>query len=143
MERIIRKTYNNKLIGFIRIMLGIIFMMTGFMKLFLTDYGSAWAIQLVEAKIPLYNFTYFFIPILESILGLYLLIGYYTRIGALITVPIMLVAIYVHLTVENPGAFPSQPQAPYMPIVILFLSYLIIKKGGGAWSLDLMKYSKS
>lgn len=142
MERIIRKTNNNRIIGIIRIMLGIIFIMTGFMKLILSDYGNAWSIQLVEAGIPLYHFTYYFIPILESVLGFYLLLGFYTRIGALITFPIMLVAIYVHLSVTNPGAFPSQPQAPYKPIMILLLSYLVLKKGGGAWSMDYLKYPK-
>lgn len=142
MEKTIRKTSNNKLIGLVRILLGIIFFMTGFMKLFLIDYRNAWSIQIVEARIPLYSFTYYFIPILESVLGFYLIIGYYTRIGILITFPIMLVAIYVHLSVTNPGAFPSQPQAPYIPIMIIFLSYLTLKKGGGAWSLDHLKYSK-
>ena len=142
MERIIRKTSNNAMIGTIRVMLGIIFIMTGFMKLFMEDYGTAWSIQLIEARIPLYDFTYYFIPILESVLGIYLLIGYYARIASLITFPIMLVAIYVHLSVTNPGAFPSQPQAPYMPIIILFLSYLILKKGAGKWSLDYIKHSK-
>lgn len=140
MEKIIRKTSDNKLIGSVRVMLGIIFIMTGLMKLFLEDYGNAWSIQLVEAKIPFYSFTYYFIPILETILGFYLLIGYYARIGALITLPIMLTAIFVHLSVTNPGAFPSQPQAPFMPLMILFFSYLVFKKGGGAWSLDLLKF---
>lgn len=142
MEKIIRKTSNNKLIGLVRIMLAIIFIMTGLMKLFLDDYGHAWSIQLVEAKIPLYGFTYYFIPALECVVGFYLLIGYYARISALITIPIMLTAIFVHLSVTNPGAFPSQPQAPYMPVIVLFLSYLVLKKGAGSWSLDILKFIK-
>ncbi len=143
MKRIIRITKHNKMIGIIRIMLGIIFIMTGVMKLFMEDYGEAWSIQLVEANIPLYSFTYYFVPLLELVLGYYLLIGYYTRISALIVLPIMFVAIYVHLTVTNPGAFPSQPQAPIMPLMIIVLAYLILKKGGGAWSFDYYNQSKS
>jgi len=133
----IRQTFPNKLTGSIRIMLGIIFIMTGTMKLFLADYGAAWSIQLIEAEIPLYTFNYWFVPIFEVILGIVLILGYYSRIGALMILPIMLVAIYVHLTVSNPGAFPSQPQEPYMPIAIIIMAVIIIWKGGGNWSMDL------
>lgn len=133
----IRNTSPNKLTGVIRIILGIIFLMTGIMKLFMAEYSEAWSIQLIEAEIPLYEFNSLFVPILESLLGLFLLVGYYTRIVAVIVLPIMVVAIYVHLTVTNPGAFPSQPQEPYMPIVVILMALLIILKGGGAWSKDL------
>lgn len=136
-----RKTSANNLVGVIRVMLGIIFMMTGLMKLGLPDYGEAWSIQLTEAQIPFYSFTYYFVPILEVVLGVFLLIGYYSRISALVVFPIMLVAIYVHLTVFNPGAFPSQPQEPFMPIMVILLAMLIFIKGGGNWSLDLKSES--
>ena len=133
----VRQTSPNKLIGIIRIMLGIIFIMTGTMKLFLADYGAAWSIQLIEAEIPLYTLNYWFVPVFEIFLGIILLLGYYSRIGALMILPIMLVAIYVHLTVSNPGAFPSQPQEPYMPIAIIIMAFIVLKKGGGNWSMDL------
>ena len=133
----LRQTSPNKLVGIIRIMLGIIFIMTGTMKLFLADYGAAWSIQLIEAEIPLYTFNYWFVPIFEVILGIVLILGYYSRIGALMVLPVMLVAIYVHLTVSNPGAFPSQPQEPYMPIAIIIMALIVMKKGGGNWSMDL------
>lgn len=132
-----RQTSPNKLVGIVRILLGIIFVMTGLMKLFMADYAEAWSIQLTEAEIPLYTFNYWFVPVLETILGLFLLLGYRSRISALIVLPIMLVAIYVHLTVTDPGAFPSQPQEPYMPFVIILMALLIIIKGAGSWSLDL------
>ncbi len=131
-----RETTSNKFIGAVRIMLGIMFIMPGMMKLILPDYGAAWSIQLVEANIPLYTFTYWFVPFFEVILGVILFLGYYSRIGALLTLPIMLVAIYVHLTVTNPGAFPSQPQEPYMPIAVIMMALVIIIKGSGAWSMD-------
>lgn len=138
-----KQTSANKLIGIIRIMLGIIFMMTGLMKLTLPDYGEAWSIQLVEAQIPFYTFTYYFVPIFEVILGIFLLIGYYSRIAALMIFPVMLVAVYVHLTVTNPGAFPSQPQEPYMPIAVMMMAFVILTKGGGKWSMDLNSYTKN
>ncbi len=133
----LRQTFPNKFIGIIRIFLGVIFIMTGSMKLFLADYGTAWSIQLIEAEIPFYAFNYWFVPVFEVILGIVLFLGYYSRIGALMVLPIMLVAIYVHLTVSNPGAFPSQPQEPYMPIAIIILAFFVMKKGGGNWSMDM------
>ena len=136
----LRQTFPNKLIGFIRIMLGIIFIMTGVMKLTMADYGAAWSIQLIEAQIPLYTFNYWFVPVLELILGLFLLVGRHSRISAFLVLPIMLVAVYVHLTVTNPGAFPSQPQEPYMPIAVIMMALVIIIKGSGNWSLDLKSY---
>lgn len=137
----LRQTFPNKFVGITRIMLGIIFLMTGLMKLTLADYGAAWSIQLIEAKIPLYTFNYWFVPIFETIIGAFLLLGYYTRIGTLLVLPIMFVAIYVHLTVTNPEAFPSQPQEPYMPIAVVMMAIVVIIKGGGNWSIDL-KYQK-
>lgn len=136
-------TKENHIVGSIRIMLGLIFIMTGLMKLLLSDYGNAWAIQLTEAKIPFFEFTYYFVPSLEVVLGVYLIIGLFTRISTFLIFPIMLVAIYVHLTVSNPGAFPSQPQEPYMPIMVIILSYIVFKNGGGSWSKDLLMYEKS
>jgi putative oxidoreductase len=136
----LRQTFPNKLIGIIRIMLGIIFIMTGIMKLTMADYGAAWSIQLIEAQIPLYTFNYWFVPIFELILGLFLLVGYHTRFSAVLVLPVMLVAIYVHLTVTNPGAFPSQPQEPYMPLAVIMMALVIFIKGSGNWSLDLKSY---
>jgi putative oxidoreductase len=138
----IRNTTPNKFVGFIRIMLGIIFMMTGVMKLTMADYGAAWSIQLIEAEIPLYTFNYWFVPVFEIVLGLFLLIGYYVKVGALLVLPLMLVAIYVHLTVTNPGAFPAQPQEPYMPIIVILMALLIMLKGAGSWSSDLKSVNK-
>lgn len=126
----------SKLIGIIRIILGVIFMMTGLMKLIMPDYGEAWSIQLIEAKIPFYDFTYYFVPIFELILGMIVFIGYRTRMAALMIFPIMIVAAYVHLTVTDPGAFPSQPQAPYMPVAVMLMASILISKGSGEWSMD-------
>ena len=132
----LRQTSPNYWVSIIRIMLGIIFIMTGVMKLTMADYAAAWSIQLIEAEIPFYAFNFWFLPVFEIVLGVILLLGYYSRIGALMVLPMMLVAIYVHLTVTNPGAFPSQPQEPYIPIAVILMAIIIIKKGGGNWSMD-------
>lgn len=135
-----KQSLSSTIIGILRIMLGVIFMMTGLMKLTMPDYGEAWSIQLVEAQIPFYGFTYYFVPIFEVVLGMILFIGYRTRIAALMIFPIMLVAVYVHLTVTNPGAFPSQPQAPYMPVAVMMMAFVIVIKGSGKWSMDFYSY---
>ena len=133
----LRQTFPNKLAGALRIMLGIIFVMTGTMKLTLADFGAAWSIQLIEAEIPCYTLNYWSVPVFEILLGIALLSGYYSRIGALMVLPLMSVAIYVHLTVSNPAAFPAQPQEPYIPIAVILMALIVLKKGGGNWSLDL------
>jgi len=139
----IRSTTPNKFVGIVRILLGIMFLMTGIMKLTMPEYGEAWSIQLIEANIPMYAFNYWFVPVFEVILGLFLLTGHYTKIAALLVLPVMLVAVYVHLTVTNPGAFPSQPQEPYMPIVVIMMALLVLVKGGGSWSMDIKHASKA
>jgi uncharacterized membrane protein YphA (DoxX/SURF4 family) len=133
----LKQTLPNKFVGAIRIMLGVIFIMTGTMKLTLADFSDAWSIQLIEADIPFYALNYRFVPVFEIFLGIILLLGYYSRIGAVMVLPVMLVAIYVHLTVINPAAFPAQPQEPYIPIAIILMALIVIKKGGASWSLDL------
>lgn len=133
----LKPTLPNKFVGAIRIMLGVIFIMTGTMKLTLADFSDAWSIQLIEADIPFYALNYRFVPVFEIFLGIILLLGYYSRIGAVMVLPVMLVAIYVHLTVINPAAFPAQPQEPYIPIAIILMALIVIKKGGASWSLDL------
>ena len=133
-----RNTSKNNFVGIIRILLGFIFLMTGIMKLTMAEYGEAWSIQLTEANIPFYTFNYWFVPIFEVLLGIFLLIGQYAKIAALLVLPVMLVAIYVHLTVRHPGAFPAQPQEPYMPIMVIIMALIILIKGGGSWSRDLI-----
>jgi len=132
----LRATKPNRTIGFIRVMLGVVFIMTGVMKLTLPKFGAAWSVQLIEAGIPFYSFNYWFVPVFETLLGSVLLVGFYTRIGAFMILPVMLVATYVHVTVTNPAAFPAQPQDPYIPIVIIIMALVVIIKGGGSWSLD-------
>jgi len=133
----IRQTSPNKWVGAIRTMLGIIFLMTGIMKLTFAEFGSAWSIQLIEAEIPFYTINYWLVPVFEIILGTILITGFYSRIGAVMIIPIMLVAIYVHITVSNPAAFPAQPQEPFIPIAVIIMAVIVLIKGGGNWSLDL------
>lgn len=133
----LRKTTPGTFTAINRLMLGVMFMMTGFMKLALPAYGHAWSIQLHEAAFPFYDLVYTGVPLLELLIGVLLVLGFYARIGALVVIPVMLVAIYVHLTVTDPGAFPSQPQAPIVPVMALLMALVVLVRGSGSWSMDL------
>lgn len=107
----------------IRLLLAVIFLMTGIMKLALPQFGDAFMIQLTAAHIPFVQLNFYLVPLLEIGIGLALLFQFKTRYALLMIVPLMLVAIYVHLVVKNPLAFPAQPQFPYMPLMILVLTF--------------------
>ena len=76
------------------------------------------------------------VPFIEIGIGMALVVGYFSRVAGAIVIPIMLVASYVHVVVDNPDAFPLQPSEPIIPLVILPLAALIVWRGAGAWSLD-------
>ena len=63
----LRQTSPNKWVDIIRTMLGLIFLMTGIMKLTFAEFGSAWSIQLIEAEIPFYTINYWLVPVFEII----------------------------------------------------------------------------
>ena len=139
----LRRTTGSAAVGAIRILLGILFLMTGIMKLAVPRLGEAFAGQLASAQIPFRSFNEWFVPIMEILTGLMLLLGIHTRVAALATVPMMLVATYVHLFVHDPRLFPLQPGPPVIPLAVLALSAAVIWKGGGKWSIDLAKEAKS
>lgn len=134
---IIRATTDNKLLGVIRVFLGVVFFSTGVMKFIVPALAEAWSQQLIQAQIPLYDVNIILVPILEIVLGLVLLIGLYTRIGAFMVICIMSVAFYVHTVVANPELFPLQPKEPVIPVFMMILALIMVIRGAGSWSLDL------
>jgi uncharacterized membrane protein YphA (DoxX/SURF4 family) len=113
---------------YIRLFLALIFLMTGIMKLAMPQFGEAFMIQLTEAQIPFANINFYLVPTIEVFIGLALLFNFKTNWALLLIIPIMLVAIFVHIVVENPLAFPAQPQLPIMPVMILVLTFLYLFK---------------
>jgi len=138
----LRKTNENKFIGVIRIILGIIFFMTGVMKLFISIFTEAWMGQLVYAGIPFITFNFWFVPIMETVLGILLLKGSYSRVASVLIIPIMLIAFYVHIAVDNSALFPLQPALPIVPVIVILMAVVIINSGGGSWSKDLINTTK-
>ena len=133
----VRTTRDDRIAAGVRIGLGVLFVMTGVMKLAVPSLGAAFAGQLAAANIPLQDLNRWVVPFMEIGVGGALLIGYYTRIATLLVVSIMIVATYTHLAVNDPSLFPLQPEEPVIPVVVLVLSVYILVRGGGSGSSDL------
>ena len=133
----IRSTRNDRVAAGIRIGLGILFMMTGVMKVVVPSLGEAFAGQLAGANIPLQDLNRWAVPFIEMAIGCALLIGFYTRLATLVVFSIMIVGTYVHLVVDDPSLFPLQPEQPIIPAVVMVLSVYVLLRGGGSGSSDL------
>lgn len=133
----VRKTTDDKVAGSIRLFLGVMFLMTGAMKLFVPALAEAWSGQLIAAELPFYELTRRAVPILEIALGAVLAVGVFVRPAVLMVTGIMGVATYVHVVVNDPVLFPLQPSEPIIPLVVVALSAYIFWKGSGSWSRDL------
>jgi putative oxidoreductase len=132
----LRKTSNDQSAGVVRIALGILFLMTGAMKLLVPVLAEAWSGQLLAAKLPFYEINRWMVPFLEMALGALLLVGAYARPAAAMVIGIMAVATYVHFAVDDPSLFPLQPSEPIIPLVVIVLAVYIMWRGAGAWSSD-------
>ena len=133
----ILRTSDNKLVGSIRILLAVMFLMSGSMKLLIPMLAQAWSGQLLAANIPLYTVSLWTVPFLEIALGIVLAVGAFVRPAAVMMIGIMVVATYVHQVVDDPSLFPLQPSEPIIPLIVIVMSLYILWQGAGAWSLDL------
>ncbi len=133
----IRQTSNNKLAGGIRLLLAILFLMTGAMKLLVPTLADAWSGQLLAANLPSYSITRWAVPFLEMLLGVVLATGGFVRPAVVVAMGIMVVATYVHVVVDDPSLFPLQPSEPIIPLIVIVLSLYLLWKGAGSWSRDV------
>jgi len=132
----LRRTGDDSLAGAVRMALGVLFLMTGVMKLAVPMLGEAFHGQLAAAGIPAIGLMKWFVPLVEIGAGLALLIGAFTRIVALVIIGIMAVAAYVHLVVEDPGLFPLAPNEPVVPVAVMAMAAYLVWRGGGSGSVD-------
>ena len=130
-------TTDDKLAGGIRLMLALIFLMTGPMKLMVPQLAEAWSGQLIAAELPFYELSRWTVPFLELFLGVVLAIGIFVRPAASAVIGIMVVATYVHVVVDDPSLFPLQPSEPIIPVMVMLGSAFLLWRGGGSWSRDL------
>jgi len=133
----IQATTDDKPAGGIRLMLALIFLMTGPMKLLVPQLAEAWSGQLLAAELPFYELSRWTVPFLELLLGVILALGILTRPAAIMVIGIMFVATYVHVVVDDPALFPLQPDEPVIPVMVILASVYLLWRGGGSWSKDL------
>ena len=133
----IQMTTDDKAAGVIRLMLALIFLMTGPMKLLVPQLAEAWSGQLIAAQLPFYELSRWTVPFLELLLGVVLAIGILVRPAATAVIGIMVVATYVHVVVDDPSLFPLQPSEPIIPVMVMLGSAYLLWRGGGSWSRDL------
>ena len=137
MLQAIRKTDNDRVAAGIRKVVGVLFVMTGVMKLVIPALGAAFAGQLEASNIPFQDLNRWVVPFVEVGVGGALLVGFYTRIATLLVFSIMIAATYVHLVVDDPSLFPLQPSEPIIPVVVMVVSVYLLFRGGGSGSFDL------
>lgn len=135
--RRLRGTSDNKLAGTFRLLLAVLFLMTGVMKLVVPMLGEAWSEQLLAAGLPFYTISRWTVPFLEIFLGVALAVGVFVRPAVVAVMGIMVVATYVHVVVDDPSLFPLQPSEPIIPLIVIALAAYLLWRGGGAWSWDL------
>ena len=136
----LRNTTDNKFGGVLRILLGFIFFMAGILKVAVPSLGQAFAGQVAAANIPVQSVVIFTFPVVEAIIGIFLLVGFHSRLSAAAAAASMLVATYVHIAVEDPSLFPLQPVEPIGPLVLLAMALYVFWRGAGSWSIDLRAF---
>ena len=128
----IRSTRDDRVTAGVRIGVGVLFVMTGVMKIAVPTLGVAFAGQLEAANIPLQDLNRWVVPFMEVGVGVALLAGFYSRVATLLVFGIMIVATYTHLAVNDPSLFPLQPEEPIIPAVVMILSAYLLLRGGGS-----------
>ena len=133
----IRRMRPDRVAAAARILLGLLFVMTGMMKIFVPALTDAFVGQLAAADIPFQELNRWLVPFVEVVVGGSLLFGFHARLSAAVVLVLMTVATYVHVVIEDPALFPLQPTAPIMPLVVIVLALLVLVRGGGTGSRDL------
>jgi uncharacterized membrane protein YphA (DoxX/SURF4 family) len=133
----IQETTDNKLAGSLRLLLAVLFVMTGTMKLVVPVLSEAWSGQLLAAGLPFYELSRWGVPFLEILIGVVLGVGFFVRPAAVVVIGIMVVAVYVHVVVDDPSLFPLQPSEPIIPLAVIAMCLYLLWRGGGSWSKDL------
>ena len=76
-----------------RIGIGIFFILSGFFKLFDADQHEKLLKTMISANIPFPEFNSYFVPLIELLGGVFILIGLLTSLSALVLLVIMVTAI--------------------------------------------------
>jgi len=134
----LRRAPAGKSAAVVRILLGLLFLMTGVMKFAVPELRAAFSGQLTAAGIPFHSLNMWLVPAAEIGIGVLFLLGFRSRLAGPPAIGLMAVATYVHLVVDDLALFPLQPEAPVIPIAVIALSLYLAWSGSGRWSLDLL-----
>ena len=133
----IQTTSDDKLAGSVRLILAVLFVMTGTMKLVVPILAEAWSGQLLASGLPFYELSRWSVPLVEILVGVVLGVGLFARLAATVIIGIMAVATYVHVVVDDLSLFPLQPSEPIIPLAVMAMCLYLLWRGGGSWSKDL------
>ncbi|MEC5216755.1 putative oxidoreductase [Actimicrobium sp. GrIS 1.19] len=117
-----------------RILLAVIFVVSGFGKLMAIDGTVAY---MTSGGVPMANLLVYAVILVELVGGLLIMVGYQTRVVALI---VFLFLIPVTLLFHNPSANPAQAQMQTIQLLknlaIMGGMLNLMAFGAGGWSLD-------
>jgi uncharacterized membrane protein YphA (DoxX/SURF4 family) len=99
---------------------------------------------LIASEIPMIELNMIAAPAAEALGGLLLLLGLFSRVGGLLGIATMAVAIYTTIDLSGmavaglPGGLTEIPKVPPLPlpVMITVASLVVVVLGGGGWSLD-------
>jgi len=123
-----KKTAEGKLTRGVRLLLALMFVMTGAMKLFVPSLRDAFAGQLEAANLPLLSLARSVVPYAEVVLGVVLALGVVTRLAAAGIILLMAGATYVHVVVHDPSLFPLQPSLPIIPVAVIAMCLYLLRR---------------
>ena len=103
---------------------------------------AAFQEQLKVTGVPFRSYFSLWFPVLEIIIGYFLLIGKYTRFWSFVAIAVSSFGVFIHLQIDDPSLFPFQPLMPIVPVTLMALSAILLVKGAGTWSKDLDIFEK-
>jgi uncharacterized membrane protein YphA (DoxX/SURF4 family) len=143
----ITKTTDNKLLIVPRILAGLPMLGFGVMHFVKPDHFRE---IMIASGIPIVELNLYAAPAALVIGGVLLLLGLFSRVGGLLGIATMAVAIYSTVILSGmtvadlPGGLTEIPKVPPLPlpVVVTVASLVVLVLGGGAWSLDWKNQSK-
>jgi putative oxidoreductase len=129
----LRSTRAHRHLIILRVIAGVPLLGIGLMHVFMPDGAMR---PLVEAAgLPAAALLSPLAVAAEIVAGVSLLFGIFARLGAIIAIPTMLVALYSHFAIEQ-WPNPDGPPPDALPIVIIACSAYVLWRGAGRWSVD-------
>ncbi|MCX2932689.1 DoxX family protein [Mycobacterium sp. CVI_P3] len=119
--------YSSPVLGLFRIVIGFLFAIHGTVKLF------AWPIAQGGGPVPVGTWPYWWAGLIELVVGVLVMVGFFTRIAALIGSGQM---AYAYFTEHQPKALWPIENGGEMAVMYCFSFFLIAFAGAGAFALQ-------